>query len=345
MNFIGRLGFTERISGLAAGLREKLAGSSPSDNSDSAVIRNEDKVDIRRFRESSKPSGTAGVKDGVGAGDADKAFLRKSAPEAKAARVPVNLFMDAEESADAPVDQSTKENAPVFEYRSDQKTVTLFKVSACEEPEKSDSEFAKELNEFAEKRMNGFTYQDYKEEQKFGDELEDFTKPVIHNRYRDRKNMTVLEFGPVYTTAVPEALKGNGNEYVGLELGRPYIEKQREFLSLDPVLSSQSSEISGDMRKIPFKPASVDLMVASCCNPFFDKKESKVIDMFDEMARVLRPGGEAVIVPFSLEEGLSANVKESIFRNFELVETHRSITEYANCEDVRDLQVLRRRSG
>lgn len=292
MNSISLTGFTERISGLAGRLREKLTGNDPSD--DSGACRNDSDIPALKPDSVIKSDG----------------------------------------------------NPPVFEYRFDRKNVTLCQALPVEEPEKSEEEKIRELNAFARERMKDFTYEDYKQEEENG-ELENFTKPVIHNRYNKRSNMTVVEFGPVYTTAVPEALKGNGNEYVGLEIAKAYIEKQREFLLSDPVLSSQSSEIFGDLRKMPFKPASADLLVASCCNPFYDKNTSRVIDVIDDMAEVLKPGGEAVIVPFNLEndKDIDESVKKHLLKRFEVVETHREINEYKNADDIRDLQVLRRRSG
>jgi len=315
MNSISLTGFTERISGLAGRLREKLTGNDSSDKSGTGACRNEDTVDIKNYNEASGSSASNRANNDATTDNREKTSPGESLPGTQHKGVPVNLFMSIEDSGDVSGNQSPGNNCsdipalkpdsvvksdgnhPIFEYRFDRKQTTFHQLQSVGVARKFEEEEIRELNAFARKRMKDFTYEDYKHEEENG-ELVSFTKPVIHNRYNKRSNMTVIEFGPVYTTAVPEALKGNGNEYVGLEIAKAFIEKQREFLLSDPVLSSQSSEIFGDLRKMPFKPASADLIVASCCNPFYGKNASRVID---DMAEVLKPGGEVVIVPFNLE--------------------------------------------
>lgn len=116
----------------------------------------------------------------------------------------------------------------------------------------------------------------------------------LQSRYGGRKDLSVLEVGPGTTGVVPRAFlqAGNGNRYTGIDFSAEALQMQKSVLASDGVEVERMTQLVGDAsRTIPVPDASQDLVVGySSIGTWGPTEEVKAT--FDELARILKPGGE-----------------------------------------------------
>jgi SAM-dependent methyltransferase len=116
----------------------------------------------------------------------------------------------------------------------------------------------------------------------------------LEARYGERTQLSVLEVGPGTTGCVPRVFlkEGNDNHYTAIDLSPDALRMQQAVLANDGVDVHRMTQLVGDAsKKIPVADASQDLVLGySSIGTWGPTDEVKAA--FDELARVLRPGGE-----------------------------------------------------
>jgi ubiquinone/menaquinone biosynthesis C-methylase UbiE len=122
-------------------------------------------------------------------------------------------------------------------------------------------------------------------------------KPIAeHLRDRGQRNLRLLDIG-TGTGRLPGFIHHAfpGLRVAGLDLSRPYLEHARRTIGA----SKRLKWIEGAAESLPFADASVDVVTSSFV--FHELPRKVRAQVVAEMARVLRPGGRAVIVDSALE--------------------------------------------
>jgi 2-polyprenyl-3-methyl-5-hydroxy-6-metoxy-1,4-benzoquinol methylase len=118
---------------------------------------------------------------------------------------------------------------------------------------------------------------------------------VDFNEISLKAGMRVLDAGCGGGRHLCEAFRRPGIEVVGIDLGREDLRKAQGFMTLMNAEHPGRWLIAqGDVRRLPFKNSSFDVVVCSEVLEHITENRTAVV----ELARVLKPGGElAVTVP------------------------------------------------
>lgn len=170
-----------------------------------------------------------------------------------------------------------------------------------------------------------------------GVELQPFIAPILERRYGDRTGMAVLELGPATSTTVPVTLREAADQYFGMDLSLPLLEKQRDLVHEHGHTVDGALQVQGDTYGMPFQDGTCDLVFTSCHPPFVSASPEDQVVALSEVARVLKPGGEFVLFPWYSEKK-DSRVQDYLLRTYEVVERHSSPG-----HDDRQLLVLRKR--
>jgi SAM-dependent methyltransferase len=121
--------------------------------------------------------------------------------------------------------------------------------------------------------------------------------PALQERYGKRKDMDILEVGPLRTTSVAHALAGSTKLYQGLDISKNAAKVQQEFLDKEGL--TRAKAIVGDLYNLPLADGSQDLIFASRTTPLgsIHATRESLTRAYSEIARVLKPGGEFVLYP------------------------------------------------
>lgn len=150
-------------------------------------------------------------------------------------------------------------------------------------------------------------------------ELEPLIGPLLERRYGDRNGLAVAELGPATSTFVPRTLADRGNQYFALDQSMPGLERNRELLNEDGYLVAGAVQVTGDSYASPFKDSCLDLVFTSCHPPFYSGGPAERMEAFNEVARVLKPGGELVLFPWEKRHD-DPRVMAFVNQRFEVVE-------------------------
>jgi SAM-dependent methyltransferase len=121
--------------------------------------------------------------------------------------------------------------------------------------------------------------------------------PLLQERYGKRKELSVLEIGPLRTTSVAHALAANTKLYQGLDISKNAVRVQQENLDKEGLTNAKS--IVGDIYNLPLPDQSQDLVFASRTTPLGSVHATResLTRAYSEIARVLKHGGEFVLYP------------------------------------------------
>lgn len=124
----------------------------------------------------------------------------------------------------------------------------------------------------------------------------------MSSRYGHQRDLTVLELGPNLSTVVQRnvAPPDSGNHYIGLDHPSGMHLSREVLVAEDSRWNSSVTPVAGQWSAIPLKDSSVDL-VAAFGGAYPRSNEEAVSQYHDEIARVLKPGGE-LITDFAPEE-------------------------------------------
>ena len=129
----------------------------------------------------------------------------------------------------------------------------------------------------------------------------------------DIKNKRVLDVGAGARTFASHCIRtGINREIYSLKprIGETYPEEEKEITAIIGEKEKKeidSKTVKAVMENMPFKDQSMDLVLAENAMPGFDSEKgeemrSSVQNSFDEIIRVLKPGGEARLYPIYLNE-------------------------------------------
>jgi ubiquinone/menaquinone biosynthesis C-methylase UbiE len=138
--------------------------------------------------------------------------------------------------------------------------------------------------------------------------------PLLKDHYAERKDLKVLEIGPLRTTSVAHALAHNTKIYLGLDVNKNAVRVQQEFLDKEGLLNAEA--VFGDVYDLPMADASQDIVLAFRCTPLgsiYATRES-LLKAYSEIARVLKPTGEFVLYPEPRPEISSFDPLREVFR-------------------------------
>lgn len=151
-------------------------------------------------------------------------------------------------------------------------------------------------------------------------ELEPRITRLLQRRYGHREGMAIAELGPSTSTVVPRALERGDHRYFALDQSLPGLERNRDLLNEPGYLVSGAVQVRGDSYASPFENACLDLVFTSCHPPFYSGGPAERMEAFEEVSRVLKPGGEFVLFPWEPDRHDDPRVQAFIDARFEGVE-------------------------
>ncbi|GEM_PF-1060823 len=126
--------------------------------------------------------------------------------------------------------------------------------------------------------------------------------PAIRAWFLGKSKIDVVELGPAYTTAVPEALSEMLSSYTAVDFSAPYLKKQLELLAQHPHLLARSRQIAVDTYDLQLPDSSCDLLVTSCHPPLVSASTDDKCLVIDKIHALLRTGGYLVVFPWYFAE-------------------------------------------
>lgn len=169
-------------------------------------------------------------------------------------------------------------------------------------------------------RMEDLLASDDKKLAKYGSDLK--------QRYGDIEGLKVLDVGPNCYPFVARALHnpGTSSSYLGVDVSEAGMEKLNQAIQhLGGDLAKSSKAIQGDLFALPVQDQSQDVVTAFAMFPVNAATEDAV-DAFQEVNRVLKPGGELYVHGFGLSRAAPATVAY-VLENWEIAGTPKSTSE------------------
>lgn len=133
-------------------------------------------------------------------------------------------------------------------------------------------------------------------------ELRNMISPILKGRFSARGQLDVLELGPAYTTAIPEALSDKLGTYHAIDFSRPYLQKQQELLEENSALAAKCRRTVVDIYDLDTPVASLDLVFASCHPPLVSAPIEDKCAVLDKVHALLRSGGTFALFPWYFSE-------------------------------------------
>lgn len=133
-------------------------------------------------------------------------------------------------------------------------------------------------------------------------ELRKMIAPILKGWASAKANLDVLELGPAYTTAIPEALSENLHSYHAVDFSQPYLQKQQEILQENPALAALCHMTVSDIYDLDKAKASCDLIFASCHPPLVSSSIEDKCAVLDKIHALLRAGGTFALFPWYFSE-------------------------------------------
>lgn len=150
----------------------------------------------------------------------------------------------------------------------------------------------------------------------------------LKQRYGDIEGLKVLDVGPNCYPFVARALHnpGKSTSYLGVDVSEAGTEKLNQAIEhLGGDLAKSSKAVQGDLFALPVKDETQDVVTAFAMFPVSAPTEDAV-DAFQEVNRVLKPGGEFYVHGFGLSRAAPATVAY-VLENWEIVGTPKSTSE------------------
>jgi SAM-dependent methyltransferase len=146
-------------------------------------------------------------------------------------------------------------------------------------------------------------------------ELKKMITPIMKEWTANKADLDVLELGPAYTTAIPEALYPVLRSYRAVDFSLPYLQKQREILNENPSLAARCQMIVSDIYDLKLATGSCDLIFTSCHPPLVSSSADDKCEVLDKIYALLRTGGTFALFPWYFNEQPQA-VNEHLLRLF-----------------------------
>lgn len=195
--------------------------------------------------------------------------------------------------------------------------------------------FTEELRKSHERQMQRLTL--FEKQLHENPELGQLVVPVLAQRCMGKKNLDILELGPAYTTAVPEAMWKLLGTYTAVDFSKPYLLKQQSFLRALPGWSARYRMITSDTYELTLASSSCDLVVTSCHPPLVSASVEDKCMVIDKVHSLLREGGTFVVFPWYFGEQ-QCQVNQHLLERFELIQVA-----HQTCDKQRLLLVLEKR--
>jgi SAM-dependent methyltransferase len=132
-------------------------------------------------------------------------------------------------------------------------------------------------------------------------ELKQLITPVL-SQWLNRNNLHIVELGPAFTTAIPEALDDKLLTYSAVDFSPPYLQKQQERLKKLPNLAIRTRSIISDTYDLQLPECSADLIVTSCHPPLVSASIEDKRLVLDKIHHILKPNGVFAIFPWYFNE-------------------------------------------
>ncbi len=120
--------------------------------------------------------------------------------------------------------------------------------------------------------------------------------PLLLRRFGSRSRLNVVELGPRGTTIVAHTLAPYRQRYLGVEYSPACVKRQNELFQVQKVADAEA--VFGNTYALEIPDNSQDVVIAACHDPLVSGRPAWLLRAYSEVARILKPDGELVLLPF-----------------------------------------------